>query len=603
MSRIAAFAVALLPLAAPAFAESACPHAITPVDKAAIYRAVSANAEAVAPSSKRRSVAKGEGPTLAVVNFIDAQISAKLKRDHVLPTVIAGDEEFLRRVTLDLTGTIPAAADVQAFLADTSADKRTRKIDALLASDAFADRWTMWFGDLVQNVQISNNSREYYLGRNVYYTWIRDSIRANKPYDQMVRELIAGAGDNFTSGPANYAVRQLQRNGPPQDTYDNLASHSAEKFLAIPMLCISCHNGMAHLESVNRYLRGKSRNDFWRMAAFFSRTQLKATQYVDPNNANVTVAQYTVGNNTTGVYRLNTTDGNKSPRIAPPDTPQTVTPAFLTTGEVPREGEAYRTAYGRMLTADRQFARAAVNYIWKEMFGLGIVEPANAFDLSQLATQPTHPALLEELTDSFIASGYNLRTLLRTIAGSNTYQLSSRYAPGGWNESWVPYFARRYPRRMQSEVLFDAIASATALPGAFNVQGIGIVSKAMQLPDPLDGRRTAPSLFLDQFGRGDRDDTARTNDSSISQSLAMLNDAQVVTRVRRATRGSTVQQVLTATTDPASIVDRLYLATLSRRPTAEEKQTAIDYLRAGEIAARTEDLQFVLLNTLEFSFQ
>ena len=363
MRRIAPIVVVWLALAAPAFAERLCPVAVTPVDRAAIYRAVSADAEAVAPS-KRRSVTKGTGPTLAVVNFIDAQISAKLTRDHVAPTVIAGDEEFLRRVTLDLTGTIPTAADVQAFLADTSADKRTRKIDALLASDAFVDRWTMWFGDLVQNVQISTNSREYYVGRNVYYAWIRDSIRANKPYDAMVRELVAGEGDNFATGPANYAVRQLQRNGPPQDTFDNLASHSAEKFLGMPMLCISCHNGIGHLESVNRYLRGKSRNDFWRMAAFFSRTQLRASRYTEPSNPNITVARYDVLNNPAGVYRLNTTDGNKSPRVAPEGSPTTVTPAFLTTGEQPRTGEPYRNptiaAYTSALPTASRHTRAGV---------------------------------------------------------------------------------------------------------------------------------------------------------------------------------------------------------------------------------------------------
>ena len=107
--------------------------------------------------------------TFAVAaNFIDTDVFNKMRQDGVNPTAIAGDEEFLRRVTLDLTGQIPDAATVQAFLADTTADKRSRKIDQLLASDAFVDRWTMWFGDLVQNVTASTSSREYYIGRNAY---------------------------------------------------------------------------------------------------------------------------------------------------------------------------------------------------------------------------------------------------------------------------------------------------------------------------------------------------------------------------------------------------------------------------------------------------
>jgi hypothetical protein len=126
----------------------------------------------------------------------------------------------------------------------------------------------------------------------------------------------------------------------------------------------------------------------------------------------------------------------------------------------------------------------------------------------------------------------------------------------------------------------------------------------MQLPDPYEGgRRTPTALFINSFGRGDRDDVGRTNDSTISQALGMMNDTVVTTRVKRATRGSTVERVLAATTDPGSIADQLYLATLSRRPTADERQAAIDFLRDGTLAERTEDLQFVLLNTLEFIFQ
>jgi hypothetical protein len=488
-------------------------------------------------------------------------------------------------------------------VADTRSDKRARKIDELLRSDAFVDRWTMWFGDLVQNVQVANNSREYYLGRNAYYSWIKSSIASQKPYDQMVRELLAGEGDSFSSGVANYVVRQIQNNGPPQDTLDNLAAHSGEKFLGMPMLCISCHSGAGHLELVNWYLRGKTREEFWKMAAFFSRTRARGERYEDPNNPNAFILKYNVSYNPLGAYRLNTTDGNKSPRVPAAGQPPTVDPAFILTGETPRADETYRVAYGRMLTADRQFARATVNYLWKEMFGLAIVEPVGGFDLAKLSTQATHPELLEALADELIAKNYSLREILRTIALSNTYQLSARYTPGAWNEAWVPYYARHYPRRMMAEMLFDAIATATAVPGNFPVAGMTPVPKAMQLPDPLEGRRQAASLFLNNFGRGDRDDNPRSGDSAITQSLAMMNDAVVITRIRRSQQGSTVQKTLAATSDPGAIADRLYLATLSRNPTAGERQTAIDFLRAGTLGERTEDLQFVLLNSLEFLFQ
>ncbi|MEA2490086.1 MAG: hypothetical protein QOH21_1878 [Acidobacteriota bacterium] len=548
--------------------------------------------------ARRRAVGQPSNGSLPVANFIDTEIGAKLQQNGIAPAQRSGDTEFLRRITLDLTGTIPSPADVDAFLADGRTDKRARKIDDLLRSDAFVDRWTLWFGDLVQNVQVSDNAREYYLGKNAYYAWIKDSIRTAKPYDAMVRELLAGEGDSFQSGVANYVVRQLQRNGPPQDTYDNLATHSAEKFLGIPVLCISCHSGPSHLELVNIYLRGKTRDDFWKMAAFFSRAAARGTRYTDPANPNANLIRYDVVSNANGSYRLNTTDGNKSPRAPAPGQSDTVTPAFLLTGEQPRAGEAYRAAYGRMLTADRQFARATVNYLWKEMFGRGLVEPVNGFDLARLTVQPSHPALLEALADELISKGFSLREMLRTIASSNAYQLSSSYGGTAPDQS---YFARRLPRRLSAEVLLDAITTATAVPIQLPVQGMANVTKAMQLPDPLDARRSPASQFLDRFGRGNRDDVARTNDSAISQALSLLNDPIVTNRVRR-TNNSTVQKVLAATNDPGTVADQLYLATLSRRPTAAERTIAINYLRGGTLAERAEDLQFALLNTLEFLF-
>jgi len=571
--------------------------------QAALYHQLSVTTEAVAPTTRHRASEPPKSIFPATVNFIDTEVFNKMRQDGVAPTNIAGDEEFLRRVTLDLTGQIPDTATVQAFLADTGADKRARKIDQLLASDAFVDRWTMWFGDLVQNVQVSTNSREYYFGRNAYYTYIHDSIRNGKAYDQMVREIISGKGDSYANGPSNFWVRQMQPNGPIQDTYDNLAAQSGDKFLGMPLLCLSCHNGLGHLELVNTYLKSKARYDFWGEASFFSRTRATRSAYVDPANPNANFYKYDVEDNVAnGTYQLNTTSGNKSPRVAV-NGQSTVSPAFILTGEAPRPGEPYRDALGRTLTADPQFARAAVNYLWKEMFGLAFVEPVNNFDLNKLDSQPTHPNLLTLLANEFTADHYDLRTILKTITMSSTYQLSTQYAPGNWNESWTPYFARHLAHRLTAEAMVDAIARATSVPITFTVNGLGTVMSAMKLPDTLEGGRNVYGRFLDEFGRGDRDATARSNDTSIAQALSLMNDQQVVVnRVHRATANSTVAKVLASTTDPGSITDQIFLATLSRRPTAAERQTAMVYLSSGVLAQKTEDLQWVLLNSLEFLF-
>jgi hypothetical protein len=613
MRHILSFALVLAPVFL--FAEE---KQVCPIDnlalrsprqaQAATIHQLSISTESVA-SSKPRTVGRPSGTKPPVANFIDSDLFSAMSAAGIAPTAMAGDEEFLRRVSLDLTGQIPDAAAVTAFVNDTTTDKRSRKVDELLASDAFVDRWTMWFGDLVQNVQVSSATREFPQGRNAYYTFIHDSIKANKPYDQLVRELISGKGDSFANGASNFWIRQIQNNGPIQDTYDNLAAQTGDKFLGMPMLCLSCHNGLGHLDTINVYLKTKNRADFWGNSAFFARA--RATRSLnDPNVPNV--YKFDVEDNSVGAYQLNTTSGNKTPRT-PLNGQNTVSPVFMLTAEAPRQGETYRDAYGRVLTGNPQFARAAVNYLWKEMFGLGIVEPTNAFDLSRLDPNnlpagwtllPTNAQLLNDLSSEFTKDGYNLRTILRIMATSSSYQLATAYTPASWNEAWTTYFPRHLTHRLMAEEMLDAITKATSVPVTFTVSGgLGQVTQAMKLPDTLEARNNNYGRFLDEFGRGDRDTTARSNDTSIAQALSLMNDnGVVVSRVHRATAGSSVAKLLASTTDPGTIATQLYLNTLSRRPTTAEWTKAVTYLESGTLAQKTEDLQWVLLNSLEFEF-
>jgi len=579
----------------------------------AVWHRISANAEIAAPTSADSGRHRAANPpanppqTFTAVNFVDTEVFGKMVRDGVRWTSPAGDTEFLRRVTLDLTGEIPSPDDVKAFLADTSVDKRTKAIDRLLASDAFNDRWTMWFGDLVQNVQTASNASIFFPGRDAYYKFIRTSIQAKKPYDQMVRELVAGSGKSFTNGEVNYFARDVQNNGPIQDTYDNESASTGSRFLGMPLQCLSCHNGLGHLEQVNSAMAKRTRYDFWRNAAFFAQVSISRARDTVTGQTETTLVD-----NSTGSYKLNTTSGNKTART-PINGSDVVDPAFFLGGDAPRSGEPRRVAYGRILTANPQFARAAVNYLWKEIFGLGIVEPADSFDLNRLdpatlasgaTLQPTHPQLLTELTDAFVSSHYDLRSILRTMVTSNAYQLSSRYTVGAWNEAWTPYYARHYARRLMAEEIVDALAKSTGVGFTISLTGvtgsIPTVTKAMLLPDTTEGGgfRT----MLNNFGRGNRDDDPRSSDSSIVQALTLMNDNNVVTRVRASTAASNVARTLAATKDPGTIADALYLATLSRYPDANERNAAIAYLKSGDVTKKSEDLQFALLNKLEFLF-
>jgi hypothetical protein len=284
-------------------------------------------------------------------------------------------------------------------------------------------------------------------------------------------------------------------------------------------------------------------------------------------------------------------------------------PAFFLTGETPPATEPRRQAYARMLTASPQFARATVNYIWKEIFGAGIVEPADSFDLTRqdpatlaagATLQPTHPQLITKLAESFIASNYDLRALIRTIVVSNAYQLSSRYTPGDWSEAWAPYYARHYPHRLMAEEVLDAIQKSTGVAANLGVSGGVFVPRAMLLPDTTEGGTYA--AFLNNFERGNRDDEPRNSDSSIVQALSLLNDRIVTDRIESTNPASLVARLIQQSTDPGTITEGLYLNTLSRYPTANEKAAAVSYLNSGELAKKTEDLQFALINKLEFLF-
>jgi hypothetical protein len=428
----------------------------------------------------------------------------------------------------------------------------------------------------------------------------------------MVRELLTATGDQKLEGAANYLTRLLQLNGPPQDTFDNVATQSGAQFLAMPLNCISCHDGAGHLEPVNRGLASRKRYELWQMAAFFSRLEIKFFSPVQGKPG-----EWVVGDRKTGAYLLQTTSGNKSARQPAAGQAVTVTPTYLG-GGLPNDGEPTRAAYARMLTADPQFARAAVNYLWKELFGLGIVEPADSFDLARqrpeslppgVALQPTHPALLERLATSFAANGYDLRALLRLLATSSAYQLSARYERGTWNESWTPYFARHYPRRIIAEVLLDALHQATGRTLAIEIQNPGeettqLVTKALALPDTFAAGSlgdTPYSRFLKDFGSGNRDTVPRTSSPSILQALTIMNDETVLEGVHR-TNTNNVRTILAATHDPAEIARRLYMATLSRPPRADELAKAVGYLTQGKLEESAEDLQYVLLNKLEFLY-
>jgi len=534
--------------------------------------------------------ASANAASLTKQNFVDDYILAKLNAEGVQPAGLATDEEFMRRITLDLTGRPPDSDRLLAFVADQSSNKRDRLIDDLLNSEAFADRWSYWLGELVRNTTASPNVT--IPGRNALHRYLNDAMRNDVGYNQIVTDLIRGSGNTRLNGPANFVIRSYSAVDPIQDTWDDHTANISQEFLGIQYLCVSCHDGARHLEPVNTYLSQRKRQEFWGQAAFVAPVVVNRV-LLDPFGNTMTEVVDRPG----GAYFVNTR-GNVGQRPLRSGGPYT--PVYMLTGERAATND-YRAELARIMTADIQFGRAIANRVWAQLMGVGIVDPVDGFDLAEYQTQASHPELLDALATDFMQNGYSLRRLIRTIAGSATYQMSVHY-PGTWQESYRTLFARKLARPLDAEEIHDSVMQATGMQNLYFVDGFDApVSWAMQLPDTNEPRRTNDALsFMSVFGRGNRYDTTRTSDSSILGSLSLMNTTFITNKIT-AQGSSNVTRFLQTNSSDEELLDRLFLQTLSRRPTTDEKAAALA-LRGRNRTEWAEDLQWTLLNKLDFLF-
>ncbi len=534
-------------------------------------------------------------------NFIDDHIFAKAGRNGIPLAPLSSDTEFLRRVSLDLTGRLPEVDAIRKFAGDPDPEKRDKLIDSLTAtsvaglrrrlSTPFLHRWTYWFGDLFRS-----NNGHLADGREVFYDYIYSALLENLPYDEMVREMLtATARSNWTNGPVNMLARDYVNETDDsiinnEDTYDQWVISSYKAFLGINVECISCHGGKGHLEKTNRWLSKKKREDFWRQASFFAGSRLWRP-FGDYSN-----------------FAL--TDDGKGYDLKRPSVTRIqrykadVTPMFMLTGETPRPGENLRQAYARLLTSNRQFARATVNLVWAELMGVGIVDPPFAFDLDALETQTAHPELLEALAKEFEAHHYDLRYLIKLITKSSTYQLSSR-AQGEWKPDYSRYFARHFVRRLPALQLWDAVCQSTGVFLEIPIlRSDRKVKYSLEMidPDDLGGKVKPLADLLAMFGLNNRyavgDDTGTKG--SIVQASALLNNPLIKDRVK-AQKGSRLSDLLQREPPLGNerIVEELFLATLSRFPSEPERKIAVQLLEQYHTQG-AEDLLWSLLNRVEF---
>ncbi len=500
--------------------------------------------------------------------LVDRATQKKWKELGVVPSELCSDQTFIRRVYLDITGTLPTPEQVRAFLANPNANKRDQLIDELLESREYSYLFANKWADILR-VKRGNNQPNAAYGTFAFHSWIRESIAEDKPYDQFVREVLAASGQESQAPPVVW-YKELNN---PQEFVDD----TAQVFLGLRIACAQCHH--------HPYEKW-SQDDYWGLAAFFGRVGRKNVQVMGGFNnqqANIQV-----------IYNLpNGSVTNKRTGQAAEIKPLDGAPMTINTEEDPRQ-----KLVDWMASKDNPFfARAVVNRYWAHFFGRGIVDP---LDDMRVTNPPSNPELLDSLAKDFIDHNFSLKHLVRTICKSRTYQLSA--IPNDFNKHDKQAFARYYPRRLGAEVLFDAVNQVTNSPAGFGGLPTDRFSpnRAIMLPD-----QSFNSYFLDVFGRPQRISACeceRVNEANLAQALHLLNSQDIQGKL---TRGGGRADVLAKDMRPDSEkIEELFFWAFSRAPSAEHLQLALQHIERNATNKKLayENLIWALINTKEFVF-
>ncbi|HYG77447.1 MAG TPA: DUF1549 and DUF1553 domain-containing protein [Planctomycetota bacterium] len=459
----------------------------------------------------------------AAQNFVDEHVFRKLKILGLPPSPLCEDGPFLRRLSLDIAGRLPTLEETRAFLADSSPDKRDRAIDRLLDSMDYAEFFAGKWSGLLRNKRVEAT---YERGCVLFWQWIRDSLLANKPYNEFVREILTASGDIEHSPPVAWYRSFKEPHVQMEDV--------AQLFLGTRMQCAQCHH--------HPYEKW-SQHDYLALSAFFSQIARKPSGIIGEDIVVRKRGDAQILNKKTKEQVKPAALGEK--------------PAPLTANDDPRQ------ALAAWMVADENpyFARTLVNRYWKHFFGRGIVE---AEDDIRDTNPPSNPELLDALTKDFIASKYDLKKLIRTITRSRTYQLSS--TPNEYNVADRQNFSRYYPKRLMAEVLFDAVN--TSLKSDTNFKNLAVNTRAVALPD---NSFNANSYFLTVFGRPESSSACeceRTMEASLAQSLHLLNADEIQQKLGNS-RGRAAALSADARSDEEKLKE-IYLLALSREPSSDE---------------------------------
>jgi hypothetical protein len=495
-------------------------------------------------------------PAVPRNNFIDDLLVAKWKDIGLTPSPRCDDATFLRRLHLDVIGTLPTPEEIKAFLADRSPDKRNREIDAVLSRPEFVDYWTVKWGDLLR----INRDALQEKGMWSFHNWVKENVRDGRRLDEFVHDILLAEGSTFIDGPANFY--RVGRTG------SDWAETTAQVFLGVRLQCARCHH---------HPFDNWSQDDYFGMAAFFARVTTKNSQEFGLFGRETVVLTRPQGEQKHPVKRM------------------IVKPHPLGGAVMDDEFDRRRPLADWVVSKDNPyFAKNLANRFWGYLMGRGLVEPVDDM-------RPTNPAcapdVLDALAKDFAAHDFDLKHLLRTILRSRAYQLDWKETAGNDADVTNIYFTRAHAKRLTAEQVADAVDFATGTHEKY--KGLPAGTRAIELPDPK-----VPSYLMDVFGRPARAvvcECERSTQPNIAQAMHMLNGDTLTKKI--ADPAGRVERLARAKTQPTAIIEELYLVTLSRPSRPDEITRAQHWLAdAGHIREGAQDLLWALLNSREFLF-
>lgn len=489
-------------------------------------------------------------PEVTAANFIDPPIYEKLKKLNIAPSGDCDDATYMRRVYLDVIGTLPTAEEARRFLADQRDDMRRRLVDELLERPEYADYWALKWADLLRVDRLKLGHKRAYL----YYKWIRASFAANAPLDRFAAELVSAEGPVVESPAAQfYGVVSAP---------NEMASTISQVFLGVRIECAQCHH-----HPYDRW----SQADYYGMQAFFTQVAFKNSTrgqvLVSSGNAKTEHPR-------SGEEILAHALEQPMPKASPSGNRRKLLAEWMTSADNP------------------WFARNFANRYWAHFMGRGLVEPIDDF---RLTNPPSNPQLLDALAKHLSDNDFNVRELIRAITASQAYQRASE--PNTTNAADELNYSRYLFKRLDAEVLFDAVCQTTGVGEKF--RGVPNGSRAIQLWDSQ-----VPHYFLKLFGRPMRAtacECERVTEPTTGQVLHVLNSPEIQNKLSH--EGGRIARLVADAASDDVLVEELYLACFSRLPTDEEKQVGLGYVKQSDNRRQAaEDLAWSMMNSLEFLF-